>query len=193
MPTTWLPPASGCRLLRATAWPGETPCGLEIRPPGFPKTPHQVGGTGPEEGAHSPCGGRRAGGTRTRQPESPGPGPRRPHSGGIAARRCPPRSPAARTCRGCGGPGWGSLREEGKAVPQPHPGGCPQGEGGLTSLLLISEAIPMPRDIHARPRSRTDARHPREGLCGKRSLGAGTPTMRWGRLVTSSQEELKAC
>lgn len=90
-----------------------------------------------------------------------------------------------------GGPGGGSLREEGRAVPQPHPGGCPQGEGGLTSFLLISEDVRCPGTYTSVP-GVTQTLGTQEGLYGKRSLGAGTPTMRWGRLVTSSQEELKA-
>ena len=57
-----------------------------------------------------------------------------------------------------------SLREDGRAIPQPHPGGLPHGEGDLTSVLLLSQDIPTPRDIHECPQSRTDAGHPREGL-----------------------------
>lgn len=92
---------------------------------------------------------------------------------------------------GDGGGGTHSGRRAGQYL-SPTQGGCPQGEGGLTSVLLLSEDIPTPRDIHECPRSRTDAGHPREGLCGKRSLAAGAPRRWWGRLVTSSQEEPKA-
>lgn len=167
----WLQVAPSSCLARGDPEPQDT------KATSFPKIPRWVGGTRGARGrpTHRVVVSMQVGHTSGGQ--GPGPGPHRPRSGGTAAQRCPPRSPAAGTCRGCRGP-RGDLRED-RGDASAHPGDCPQSECSLTSVLLVPEDIPTPGTYTSVPGSHR-CWAPKRGSVWEAEPGGRCTTCWWG-------------